>query len=119
MGYYKQLDVAQQSDVDRMVAWYHAEANKTPKYLYDWLMAKDERIWSLIDAWETAPVPPKPASEHVALRPVEITRKQSLWLERNQPVMTWSKLDYNTALGVLLGVCALVLAAFVTAVVVL
>lgn len=119
MGYYKQQEVAQQSDVDRMVAWYHSEAKNTPKYLYDWLMARDERIWSAIEAWETAPVPPKPATEHVALQPVQITRRQALWLERNQPAVSLSKVEYKTALVVLLGVCALVLGAFVAAVVVL
>jgi hypothetical protein len=128
MGYYKQLEVSAQADVDRMVAWYQSSGKHLPPYLHKWLLLRDERVWGAIHAWENqandtqaAEVPvraPKPATEHVALQAPQITRKQALWLERNQPVMSMTRLGYNTVLGVSLFLSAVLVASVITFVVV-
>ncbi len=118
MGYYKQLEIARQADVDRTIAWYKASGQHLPAYLHAWLLNNDERLEGAIKAWETHPVAPKPATEHVALQPPQVTRKQLRYLERNKPVVSLTKLDYNVALGVLLSVCALIFVGLIYALVV-
>ena len=44
MGYYKQLEITQQDDVDRLVAWYRASGSNLPEYLREWLLERDERV---------------------------------------------------------------------------
>lgn len=114
MGYYKQLEVSQQDDVDRTIAWYKASGQYLPKYLHNWLLLRDERLWGAIQAWEKQPVEPKPAADHVALQAPQITRKQALWLERNKTVVSLTNRDYNTILGVLVGTVAVIVAIAVT-----
>jgi len=56
VGYYKKLDVAQQDDVERTMAWYQASGKDLPPYLHNWLMLRDERLWGAIYAWEASQV---------------------------------------------------------------
>jgi hypothetical protein len=71
VGYYQNLEVAQQDDVERLVAWYREHEDVLPKYILEWLMKRDERVWQVIQLWETERFQPKPAVEHVALQPVQ------------------------------------------------
>lgn len=94
MGYYKQLQIAQQTDVDRLAAWWKANSSKMPRYMYDWVMERDERLWPLIEAWENAPAEPvrKPASSHVALQPEP--RKLRRLREKAPKTYTVTKSEY-------------------------
>lgn len=124
MGYYNQLQVSAQADPDRIVAWYKSSGKTLPPYLHDWILANDERVWGAIKAWENQPVSkkvaevitraPKPATEHVALVRPELTRKQALWLERNQTVLSMTQSDYNVVLGVTLTLGALIFGTVIT-----
>jgi hypothetical protein len=97
MGYYKELDIAQQADVDRIVQWYKAHAEVLPPYVLEWINERDERLWALIQRWEEQPAQPKPATEHVALQ-VE-TRKLRRQRERANKVIEMSSSDYRVLLG--------------------
>ena len=91
MGYYKQLEISQQADVDRIVQWYKAHRDVLPPYVLEWVHERDERLWALIQRWENDTPAPKPASEHVALQPQ--TRKQARANDRGDVVL--SKSDYR------------------------
>lgn len=93
MGYYKQLQVAQQTDVDRIVQWYRAHAEVLPEYVLEWVNERDERLWGLIQRWEKQPAQPKPASEHVALQPQ--SRREARELAKASEVITFTKSDYR------------------------
>lgn len=97
MGYYKQLEISQQADVDRIVSWYKAHAEVLPPYVLEWINERDERLWGLIQRWEKQPAQPKPASEHVALQPQ--SRRQARELETASEVITFSKSDYRLLVG--------------------
>ena len=100
MGYYKQLEVSQQTDVDRIVQWYKAHRDVLPPYVLEWINERDERLWSLIQRWEKQPAQPKPASEHVALQPQ--TRRQARELDKASEVITCTKSDYRLLVGAVL-----------------
>ncbi len=91
MGYYKQLEISQQADVDRIVQWYKAHRDVLPPYVLEWVHERDERLWALIQRWENDTPAPKPASEHVALQPE--TRKQARANDRGDVVL--AKSDYR------------------------
>lgn len=97
MGYYKQLDIAQQADVDRIVQWYKAHAEVLPPYVLEWVNERDERLWGLIQRWEKQPALPKPASEHVALQPQ--TRRDAKALVKSSDVIEFTKSDYRLLVG--------------------
>lgn len=97
MGYYKQLQVAQQTDVDRIVQWYRAHAEVLPAYVLEWVNERDERLWGLIQAWEKQPAQPKPASEHVALQPQ--SRREARELGKASEVIEFTKSDYRLLVG--------------------
>lgn len=67
MGYFKQQEVADQEQVDRLVAWYKYHQDKLPTSYIQWLLKDDELLWKAIEYWETVPYGPKPARSHVAL----------------------------------------------------
>jgi hypothetical protein len=92
MGYYKQLEVSQQTDVDRIVQWYKAHRDVLPPYVLEWVNERDERLWGLIQRWENDTPAPKPASEHVALQPQ--TRRQRRELAKASEVIRFAKSDY-------------------------
>jgi hypothetical protein len=107
MGYYNQLGISQQADVDRMVVWYKSSGKYLPPYLHEWLLARDERVWSAIHAWEAQDVAtkvseaimksPKPASEHVALQLQ--TRREAADTVKASQTITLSKSDYRLIMG--------------------
>lgn len=109
MGYYKQLQVAQQDDVDRIVQWYRAHAEVLPPYVLEWVNERDERLWALIQRWEKQPAQPKPASEHVALQPQ--SRREARELAKASEMIEFSKSDYRLLVGavVAFGVLAITL----------
>ena len=100
MGYYKDLAISQQDDVDRIVSWYKAHAEALPPYVLEWINERDERLWSLIQRWEKLPAQPKPASEHVALQ--SQTRRQARELGKASEVITFTKSDYRLLVGAVL-----------------
>ena len=97
MGYYKDLAISQQDDVDRIVSWYKAHAEALPPYVLEWINERDERLWSLIQRWEKLPAQPKPASEHVALQPQ--SRRQTRELEKSSDLIHFTKSDYWVLVG--------------------
>lgn len=99
MGYYKQLEITQQADVDRIVQWYKAHAEVLPPYVLEWINERDERLWGLIQRWEKQPAQPKPATEHVALQPQ--TRRQTRQLEKSNDLIHFTKSDYWVLVGAL------------------
>ena len=101
MGYYKQLEVSQQTDVDRIVQWYKAQRDVLPPYVLEWVNERDERLWSLIQRWEKQPAQPKPASEHVALQPQ--TRRDARALAKSSGVMEFTKSDWRLMVGAVIG----------------
>lgn len=111
MGYYNQLSISQQDDVDRITVWYKASGKYLPPYLHQWLLASDERVWSAIHAWESQDVAtkvsegiaksPKPASEHVALQLQ--TRRQATEIAKASQTVTLSKSDYRLIMGAVIG----------------
>lgn len=101
MGYYKQLEIAQQADVDRIVQWYKAHADVLPVYVLEWINERDERLWGLIQRWEKQPAQPKPASEHVALQPQ--TRRQARTAAKSSEVIYFTKSDYRLLVGAVAG----------------
>lgn len=100
MGYYKQLELTQQADVDRIVQWYKAHAKVLPPYVLEWINERDERLWGLIQRWEKQPAQPKPATEHVALQPQ--TRRQARELEKSSELIHFTKSDYRLLAGAVL-----------------
>ena len=107
MGYYKQLEISQQADVDRIVQWYKAHAKVLPPYVLEWINERDERLWTLIQRWEKLPAQPKPASEHVALQPQ--TRKQA----RATDGVVLSKSDYRLLIWAITGFAVLAIGSLV------
>jgi hypothetical protein len=117
MGYYNQLGISQQDDVDRITVWYKASGQYLPPYLHKWLLLRDERVWSAIHAWEAQDVAtkvseaivksPKPASEHVALQPQ--TRKQA----RATDGVVLSKSDYRLLIWAITGFAVLAIGSLV------
>jgi len=107
MGYYNQLGISQQDDVDRITVWYKASGQYLPPYLHKWLLLRDERVWGAIHAWEAQDVAtkvseaimksPKPASEHVALQLQ--TRRQAADTVKASQTITLSKSDYRLIMG--------------------
>lgn len=55
MGYFKQQQIAEQEDVDRLVAWYAYHRDKLPKWYLEWLLEDSERLWANIEFWEDQP----------------------------------------------------------------
>ena len=100
MGYYKQLEISQQTDVDRIVQWYKAHRDVLPPYVLEWVHERDERLWALVQRWEKLPAEPKPASEHVALQPQ--SRRQAIELDKAAEVITFTKSDYRLLVGAVL-----------------
>jgi hypothetical protein len=100
MGYYKQLEITQQTDVDRIVQWYKAHRDVLPPYVLEWVNERDERLWSLIQRWENDTPAPKPASKHVALQPQ--SRRQAIELDKAAEVITFTKSDYRLLVGAVL-----------------
>lgn len=116
MGYCNQLGISQQDDVDRMVVWYKASGQNLPPYLHKWLLARDERVWGAIQAWEKQDVAtkisevvrsPKPASEHVALQPQ--TRREA----RATDGVVLSKSDYRLLIWAITGFAVLAIGSLV------
>lgn len=69
MGYFKQQEIAEQENIDRIVAWYSSNWARVTDEHMDWLLEDEDRLWREILLWEYAAVaPPKPARSHVALR---------------------------------------------------
>lgn len=101
MGYYKQLEITQQADVDRIVQWYRAHAEVLPTYVLEWINERDERLWGLIQRWEKETPAPKPATEHVALQPQ--TRRDARALTKSSEVIEFSKSDYRVFMGAVIG----------------
>ena len=101
MGYYKQLEITQQTDVDRIVQWYRAHAEVLPPYVLEWVNERDERLWGLIRRWENDTPTPKPASEHVALQPQ--TRRDARALTQSSEVIEFAKSDWRILVGAVMG----------------
>lgn len=101
MGYYKELAISQQDDIDRIVRWYKAHAEVLPTYVLEWVNERDERLWGLIQAWEKQPAQPKPATEHVALQTQ--TRRDARQLAKASEVITFTKSDYRLLVGAVIG----------------
>lgn len=97
MGYYKNIEIALQDDVDRLVSWYKAHDHALPPYVLEWIVERDERLWPLVRRWEKLPPKPKPATEHVALQPQ--TRRQVIELDKAVEVITFTKSDYRLLVG--------------------
>ena len=111
MGYYKQLEITQQDDVDRLVAWYRASGSNLPEYLREWLLERDERVWGAIQRWETNPVPPKRAELHVAL---EQQTRRSLREAKSKPTtITMTRDEYRMLLFALVAFGLLCISAVV------
>jgi hypothetical protein len=107
MGYYKQLEISQQADVDRIVQWYKAHRDVLPPYVFEWVHERDERLWGLIQRWENDTPAPKPASQHVALQPE--TRKQA----RATDGVVLSKSDYRLLIWAITGFAVLAIGSLV------
>jgi hypothetical protein len=101
MGYYKQLEISQQTDVDRIVQWYKAHRDVLPPYVLEWVNERDERLWSLIQRWENDTPAPKPASEHIALQAQ--TRRDARALAKSSEVIEFTKSDYRLVMGAVIG----------------
>jgi len=71
MGYYKNLEVEQQERADMLVRWYHANKDTLPPSVMSVLMEDIEQLERVAAMWDerelSQPVPPVPASAHVAL----------------------------------------------------
>jgi len=111
MGYYKQLEISQQADVDRIVQWYKAHRDVLPPYVLEWVHERDERLWGLIQRWENDTPAPKPATEHVALQTQ--TRRQARQLANASDVMEFSRSDYRLLVGAVIGYGVLSIGALV------
>ena len=68
MGQIKQQAIADQEQVDRLVAWYRWHQDKLPASYIHWLLEDDELLWKAIEQWERVPYRPKSAFDHVALQ---------------------------------------------------
>lgn len=68
MGYYKQQQISQQEEIDRLVAWYRYHRDLLPGPYMKLLLENDELLQASMEAWERLPFAPKPASSHVALQ---------------------------------------------------
>jgi len=74
MGYYNNMEVEKQEEVDRVIRWYNNHHAIVPSYLMRLIMDDNAFATKVVNAWEkielsTVETPsPKPASEHVALQ---------------------------------------------------
>src|SRR6056297_878622 len=103
MGYFKQLQVADQEQVDRLVAWYKYHQGKLPASYIQWLLKDDELLWKAIEHWEKVPYAPIPATRHVALQSRDHIRQERAYkrLERRDHAIVY------ITLGVILIAAAL------------
>jgi hypothetical protein len=76
MGALKQQAIAEQEDVDRLVAWYRWHKDKLPASYIQWLLKDDELLWKAIEHWEKVPYAPVPATRHVALQSRDHIRRE-------------------------------------------
>jgi hypothetical protein len=101
MGHYKQEEVNQQAEIDRLVSWYRYHRDILPGPYMQLLLENDDLLQQSIEAWEAMPFAPKPASSHVALQspehPVVLTRNHirgeravaRLQRRRNWSIVGW------------------------------
>jgi hypothetical protein len=76
MGALKQLEIADQEQVDRLAAWYRWHQDKLPASYIQWLLKDEELLWKTIEHWETVPYAPVPARRHVALQSRDHIRQE-------------------------------------------
>lgn len=67
MGYFKNQQIAEQENVDRLVGWYRYHEDKLPASYIEWLLEDDDLLWASIEHWENVPYAPISAKKHVAL----------------------------------------------------
>jgi hypothetical protein len=86
MGIYKQLDVAFQEamttamhsadqELADTVAWYRAHYEQLPPELMRAILTDDAFFQKAVTVWDNKRFTPKPASEHVALQPATVSRR--------------------------------------------
>lgn len=102
MGYFKNEQVANQEDVDRLVGWYRWHRDKLPVDYMQWLLKDDELLWKAIEMWERQPYPPRPASSHVALANRDHIRAERRASSRDRAELWWGLVGFSF-LTVLIG----------------
>ena len=105
MGYYKNIEIEGQEDIDRIVAWYSAFGHKYTADEMSAFLADESTLWQAIRLWEKSLKPiqlsgglpkPRPASSHVALAE---TRKQRRAREKAAKTITITSLDFAVMVG--------------------
>ncbi len=93
MGYYKNIEVEQQEQVDQIVRWYKTNADEVPAYLMSLIINDATFLTKVIDAWEDIELAtlgepkPRPASDHVAL---QVTRRELRPTKTHGSLIGWS-----------------------------
>jgi hypothetical protein len=118
MGIYKQLDVAFQEAMETAinsndeeladtVAWYRAHYEQLPAELMRAILTDDEFFQKALTVWDNTRYAPKPASEHVALQPAIVSRRDLRPAKSYQCFAGWALIGLAVLTGVAVVVVSL------------
>jgi hypothetical protein len=118
MGVYNKLDVAFQEAMETAiysadeeladtVAWYRAHYQQLPPELMRAILTDEDFFQKALTVWDNRRFSPKPASEHVALQPSTVSRRDLRPMKSYQCVAGWTLIGVAFLAGVVITVVAL------------